>query len=32
MDSIHSLLGMKQIHENIAHIYIKIYVQKNNQL
>jgi hypothetical protein len=28
MDSIHSSLGMKKIHEDIAQIYIRIYGSK----
>jgi hypothetical protein len=28
MDSIHSSLGMEQIHENIAQVYIRIYGSK----
>jgi hypothetical protein len=28
MDSIHSSLGMEQIHEDIAQIYIGIHVSK----
>jgi hypothetical protein len=28
MDSIHSSLGMKQIHEDIAQVYIRIYGSK----
>jgi hypothetical protein len=28
MYSIHNLLGMKQIHEDIAQVYIRIYESK----
>jgi hypothetical protein len=30
MDSIHSSLGIEQIHEDIAQVYIRIHRLKNN--